>query len=182
MRILLALFLFACSSAYGQEFALLSGKGVMHNPNADDTSLTLRTTERGTGSLKTYTEFGIASINTSLDREFGRAFTMVSAAKQIEYTAGVFYANISLGAALAQRTSDGSELAVAPYGSAFVGIRYRGISAGFGQWIVYQPHLTYRWTAGEGAAYHEAGERWNSPVFTGFRLGINLDVKRSTHD
>jgi hypothetical protein len=177
MRTILALlFLLACSSTQAQEISFLSGKGVQHNPNTDSTAITVRLDAREFGPTTLYTEVG-ATVTSVIGTDYGRPFTSIQLGKQVEYTFSKFFVNASLGAALASRTSDGPEYAIAPYGSVFVGVRHRGISAGFGQWILYNPTLHYRWTIND----HPQGERWTSAVFTGFRIGIDLDIKRAIH-
>lgn len=187
MRKFMLMFLLVCSSAQGQELSYHNGKGVQHNPDTDSSVIMLRFSPESVGPFQSYTEAGVSA--ATVTGNYGRAYTSIHLGKQLEYTAGVFFANVSLGAAGLSRTNDGPEFALAPYGSFFVGIRHKGISAGFGQWMVYNPGLHYRWacTGGTGTdqcgdGFHEQGERWISPAFTGFRLSIDIDVKRRTHD
>lgn len=160
-----AILLLFSQCAEASEVSVQYGKGVKHNPDTDSL---------GVSVVHGRYEYGVASINTALDKGFGRAFVMAHAARRFEVHKGPMFASISLGAALCRRTGDSTELAVAPYGSAFIGARRKGVSIGFGEWIVYRPNLSYPYEAGHGVAYHEAGERWNSPVFLGLRIGVEL--------
>ena len=175
MRALLILFLVS-TPVYAGEVSLISGKGVAHNPNTDGLVITVRFDESQLGPFKTYTEIGAASVSAASVEgalwSSGHAHQAFTAGKQIEYSKGGFFANVSLAAALIQRTSDGPKgaFALAPQIGMFVGYRRNGWSAGFGQWLVHRPNIEDRWT----------GYRWNSPQFTGFRIGLDLDIKRSS--
>lgn len=180
MRSILALlFLLACSTAHAQEFSVWQGKGVNHWPNNDNTMLMMRGDATERFGLKFYTEGGLG-ISSVVSSTYGRAFTSFHLGRQVEYQRGMFFANASLGGAIVSRTADGPEYALAPYGSFFVGVRHSGISAALGHWAIYKPNLHSQWpcdVAGCDAGI-ERDRRYPTAAFTGFRIGIDLDVKR----